>query len=80
MEHIVHYIAKHLSDNGILLESHHGLCGKLSTATQLVSSCHDWVKPFLSQVDVVFLDFSKALIKLPIISFLLSCVTAVLRL
>ena len=43
MEHIVLcHIAKHLSANNILLDSQHAFCEKLSSVTQLISSCHDW--------------------------------------
>ena len=63
MEHIVlSHIAKHLSANNILLESQHGFREKLSSVTQLISSCRDWTTTIQSryQVDVVFLDLSKA--------------------
>ena len=43
MEHIIlSHIAKHLSANNILLDSQHGFREKLLTATQLISSSHDW--------------------------------------
>ena len=68
MEHIVlSYVAKHLSANNILLDSQHGFREKLSSVTQLISSCHDWATTIRSrgQVDVVFLDLSKAFDKVP---------------
>ena len=63
MEHVVlSHVAKQLSANNILLDSQHGFREKLSSVTQLISSCHDWSSTIHSrgQVDVVFLDFSKA--------------------
>ena len=63
MEHIIlSHVAKHLSANNILLDSQHGFCEKLSSVTQLISSCHGWATTIqsLGQVDVVFLDCSKA--------------------
>ena len=68
MEHIVlSHIVKHLCANNILQVSQHGFCKKLSSVTQLISSCHDWAITIQSrgQVDVVFLDFSKAFDKVP---------------
>ena len=68
MEHIVlSHVAKHLSANNILLDSLHGFREKLSSVTQLISSCHDWATTIQSQgqVDVVFLDNSKAFDKVP---------------
>ena len=68
MEHtILSHIAKYLSANDILLDSQHGFCEKLSSVTQLISSCHDWTTTIQSrgQVDVVFLDFNKAFDKVP---------------
>ena len=63
MEYIVlSHIAKHLSANNILLDSQHVFHEKLLSVTQLISSCHDWATTIQSQgqVDVVFLDLSKA--------------------
>ena len=63
MEHIVlSHVAKHPSANIIQLDSQHGFREKLSSVTQLISSFHDWATTIQSrgQVDVVFLDFSKA--------------------
>ena len=68
MEHIVlSHISKHLNANNILLDSQHGFCVTLSTVTQLISSCQYWTTTIQSrgQVDVVFLDFSKAFDKVP---------------
>ena len=59
MEHIVlSHVAKHLSANNFLLDSQHGFGEKLSSVTQLISSCLDWATTI--QIDVVFHDFSKA--------------------
>ena len=63
MEHIVlSLIAKN-----ILLDSQHWFREKLSTVTQLISSCYDWATTIQSrgQVDVLFLDSSKAFDKVP---------------
>ena len=63
MKHIVlSHVANNISANNILLDSQHGFREKLSSVTQLISSCHDWATTIHSQgqVDVVFLDFSKA--------------------
>ena len=68
MEHIVlSHVAKHLSANNILLDSQHGFRVKLSSVIQLISSCHDWATTIQSrgQVDIVFLDISKAFDILP---------------
>ena len=68
MEHIIlSHVAKHLSVNNILLDSQHGFREKLSSVTQLISSCQDWATTIQSrgQVDVVFFDFSKAFDKVP---------------
>ena len=68
MEHIVlSRFAKHLSANNILLYSQHGFREKLSSVTQLISSCHDCATTIHSrgQFDVVFLDFSMAFDKVP---------------
>ena len=63
MEHIVlSHVAMHLSANNILLDSQHGFREKLSSVIHLISSCLDLATAIYSQgqVDVVFLDFSKA--------------------
>ena len=68
MEHIaLSHVAKHLSANNILLDSQSGFRDKLSSVTQLISSCHDWATTIQSrgQVDVIFLDFSKVFDKVP---------------
>ena len=68
LEHIVlSQVAKHLSANNILLDSQYGFRGKLSSVTQLISSCHDLATTIQrrGQVDVVFLDSSKAFNKVP---------------
>ena len=69
MEHIIlSYIAKYLSVNNIRLDSQHGFYEKLSSVTQLISSCHDWTTTIQRQgkVDIVlFLDCSKAFDKDP---------------
>ena len=68
MVHIIlSHVAIHLSANNILLDSQHGFREKLSSVTQLISSCHDWATTIQSrgQVDVVFLDLSKAFDKVP---------------
>ena len=68
MGHIVlSHVAKHLSSNNILIDSQHGFREKLSTVTQLITSCHDWASTLQKrgQADVVLLDFSKAFDKLP---------------
>ena len=68
MEHIVlSHVAKHLSSNNILIDSQHGFREKLSTVTQLITSCHDWATTLQKrgQADVVLLDFSKAFDKVP---------------
>ena len=45
MEHIVlGHVAKNLSANNILLDSQHGFREKLSSVTQLISTCHDYAK------------------------------------
>ena len=51
----------------IQLFSQHRICEKLSSVTQLISSCNYWTTTIQSrgQVVVVFLDFSKALDKVP---------------
>ena len=47
MEHIViSQIDKHPSEYNIMLDSQHGFRVKLSTVTQLISSCHDFNKEF----------------------------------
>ena len=58
---------QHLSANNILLHSKHGFREKLPSLTQLITSCRDWATNIQSrgQVDVVFLDFSKAFDKVP---------------
>ena len=68
MEHIVlSHVAKHLSANNILLHSQHGFREKLSSATQLISSCHEWATTIQSRghVEVVFPDIGKAFGKVP---------------
>ena len=68
MEHIVlSRVAKHLSATNILLDSQHGFREKLSSMTQLISSRHDWASTIHSrrQVEVLFLDFSKAFDEVP---------------
>ena len=68
MEHItLSHIAKRLGANNILLDSQHGFRDKLWSVTQLISSCHDWATTIHSQgqIDVVFLDFSKAFDEVP---------------
>ena len=61
------HVAKFLSANNILLDSQHEFRDKLWSVAQLTSSCHDWATPIhrRGQVDVVFLDFSKAVDKVP---------------
>ena len=68
MEHILlSHVAKHLSANNILLESQHGFREKLSSVTQLISSCYDWATAIQSRghVDVLFLDTSIAFDHVP---------------
>ena len=67
MEHIISNVAKHLSANNFLLDSQNGLGEKLSTVRQLVSSCHGWATTIQirSQIDEVFLNFSKPFDKVP---------------
>lgn len=68
LEHIVlSHVAKHLSENNILLDSQHGFRERLSTITQLITSTHDWASTLQhrGQTDVVLLDFSKAFDKVP---------------
>ena len=68
MEHIVlSHIAKHLSPNNILLDYQHEFREKLSSVTQLISSCRDWATAIQSrgQVDAVFLDFNKVFDNVP---------------
>ena len=70
MEHIIlSHISKHLSANNILLDPQHGFRfrAKLSTVTQLITSCHDWLHTLQKrgQTDVILLDFSKAFDKVP---------------
>ncbi|XP_072042271.1 uncharacterized protein [Amphiura filiformis] len=68
MEHVVlSHLARHLNSNSILLDSQHGFREKLSTVTQLITSCHDWARTLQQrgQVDVILLDFSKAFDKVP---------------
>ena len=58
LEHIVlSHMAKHLSQNNILLDSQHGF-----TVTQLITSVHDWATTLehRGQTDVILLDFNKA--------------------
>ena len=66
MEHIVlSHFATQISANNILLFSQHVFCEKLSTVTQLISSCHDWAPAIQSsgQDVLVFYYFSKAFSK-----------------
>ena len=50
------------SANNILLDSQHGFSEKLSTVTQLISSCHYWTTtiPSPGKDKVIILDVSKA--------------------
>ena len=81
MEHItLSHVAKHLGANNILLDSQHGFRDKLSSVTQLISSCHDLATTIHSQgqIDVVFLDFSKAFDEVPIVDSQWNCLTMAL--
>ena len=68
MEHIlVSQIMDHLESNNILTEVQHGFRSKYSCEAQLFLATNDLAKAIdnKTQVDMAFLDFSKALIKLP---------------
>ena len=69
LEHIVHgNIMRHLDRNSILTVKQHGFHKKRSTVTRLVATIQGIVSSLCSgkdQVDVVLLDFSKALDKVP---------------
>ena len=62
MEHIVlSHVAKHISANNIQQDFQHGFCEKLSSVTQLISSCHYWATTIQTrgQINVAFLDINK---------------------
>ena len=68
MEHMVlSHIAKHLSGITILMDYQHGFREKLSTVTQLISSCHDCATIIQGrgQVGVIFFSPSKAFYEVP---------------
>lgn len=68
MEHIVaHYITDFLERNGLLSEFQHGFRKGLSTHTQLIATVHEIASALdsASQIDLVFLDFSKAFDRVP---------------
>ena len=58
---------KHLQTNSILCAPQHGFRKNRSCETQLVTILHDIATPlnFGNQVNVLFLDFSKAFDKVP---------------
>ena len=68
MEHIIcSHLSCHLSANSIITPLQHGLQRGLSCDTQLTSVILEWAKVlnFHSQVDVIFLDFAKAIDSVP---------------
>lgn len=63
LEHIlVHFIAEFLEHNKLLSNHQHGFRKNLSTTTQLITTIHEIASTLDSagQIDLVFLDFSKA--------------------
>lgn len=68
LEHIIaHFITDFLENNNLLSPAQHGFRKKLSTCTQLVATVHDiaQILDFSGQVDLIFLDFSKAFDRVP---------------
>ena len=67
-EHIIYSsVYKHLENNGILCDSQHGFRKNRSCEKQLITTLHDLAYRLNSgeQVNVLFLDFSKAFDKVP---------------
>lgn len=68
MEHIVaHYVTDFLELNGLLSEFQHGFCKGLSTHTQLIATVRENASALdsASQINLMFLDFSKAFDHVP---------------
>ena len=62
-EHVVcSHMTSHLTSNSIISRHPHGFLRRLSCETQLVTVIHDWARSLNQhgQVDVIFLDFTKA--------------------
>ena len=60
------HICKHIAKNIILINEQHGFRHKLSTITQLINTTTDWANTLndKGQIDIKFLDFSKAFDKI----------------
>lgn len=68
MEHIVvKYLKTFIERNNLLSDQQHGFRQGFSTATQLVTTVHEFatVLDHAGQVDIIFLDYSKAFDKVP---------------
>lgn len=68
LEHIISkHINKYLEENNLLYEHQHGFRQGLSTVTQLIECTHEFASAIneRSQVDVIFMDYSKAFDRVP---------------
>lgn len=68
LEHIIsNHVTQYLEENNLIYKHQHGFRRGLSTVTQLIECAHEFssVVNERGQVDVVFMDFSKAFDRVP---------------